>query len=255
MSAYKIRIFPTETTTLDDYAAACTLADENAVYGAVVTDELGRLLYAPHGEVAATVLHNAKEVCDYIRDKEFVYGHAPINPAFNHNAKTVSCDRLVDWVMFKCGYLAQPVKHGKCVTSPGLTNWCMDNGFEKITSVEDLLPGDVVFIRANAAGNPEHTFIYAGKGPEAGTHYRYDAGKVERIRSTQPSCEPISDFMYGYRAPAVKPAFMPAPSFKYNGVPFSELKTQARVEGNDITYTLPDGLELTVKYEFSPSMV
>ncbi|MBR5881192.1 MAG: hypothetical protein IKZ16_05845, partial [Clostridia bacterium] len=252
MATYKVRLSPTVEECIDDYAAACKLADENAVYGAVVTDALGTLLYAPHGEVAATVLYHAKEVCDYIRDLEFVYGHAPINPVFNHNAKTVSCDRLVDWIYFKCGYMAQPVKHGKCVSSPGLTNWCIDNGFEKITSIEDLIPGDIIFTRASAAGDPLHTFVHAGKSAEQGMYYRYDAGKVERIRSTQPSCEPICDFMYAYRAPAVKPSFMPTLSFKYDGVPFSQLKTEARCEGNDITYTLPDGLELTVKYEFFP---
>ena len=251
MSSYKIRVSPTQTVMLDDYAAACALADENAVYGAIVTDPLGKLLYAPCGEVAATILYNAKRVCDYTRDKEFVYGHAPVNPAYNHNARTVSCDRLVDWVMFECGYLAQPVKHGACVMSPQLTNWCIDNGFEKICSVEELQPGDVVFTRPSEKGHPLHTFIHAGKG-EDGNYYRYDAGKVERIRSTQPSCEPLNDFMYGYRAPAVKPAFMPGPSFKYDGVPFSELEVEARAEGNDLIYTMPDGLELTVRYEFYP---
>ena len=76
MSSYKIRLSPTNTVEADNYTTACALADERAVYGAVVTDTLGRLLYAPHGEVAATILHNAKEVCDFIRDHEFVYGHA-----------------------------------------------------------------------------------------------------------------------------------------------------------------------------------
>jgi len=253
MSTYTIRLSPTQTVGQDDYSAACALADANAIYGAVVTDSLGKLLYAPHGEVAAAVLYNAKVVCDTIRDQEFVYGHAPINPAYNHNARTVSCDRLVDWVMFNCGYVDQPVKHGKCVESPGLTNWCIDHGFEKITSVEELRPGDIVFTRENAAGHPRHTFIHAGKSAEEGMYYRYDAGRVERIRSTQPSCEPLNDFMYGYRAPAVKPAFMPTLSFRYNGIPFSELEVHAEAEGNDLIYTLPDGLELTVRYEFYPA--
>ena len=204
MSSYKIRISPTETTTLDDYTAACALADQNAVYGAVVTDRLGQMIYAPHGEVAAAVLHHAKWVCDYIRDREFVYGDAPINPAFNHDARIISCDRVVDWVMFRCGYENQPVSHGECVCGPGLVDWCDRNGLIKITSTADLLPGDVVFTKPNADGYPQHTFIHAGKADEEGMYYRYDAGKVERIRSTQPSCEPINDFMYGYRAPAVR---------------------------------------------------
>lgn len=204
MCAYSIRITPEQSIDSDDYSAACALADQNAVYGAVVTDRLGQMVYAPCGEVAAAVLHHAKWVCDYIRDLEFVYGDAPINPAFNHDARIISCDRLVDWVMFRCGYEDQPVAHGACVCGPGLVDWCVANGFIKITSVTDLCPGDIVFTRANDDGYPEHTFIHAGKASEEGMYYRYDAGKVERIRSTQPSCEPINDFMYGYRATAVR---------------------------------------------------
>ena len=203
MCAYRIRISPTHAVDLDDYVAACTLAKQNAVYGGLVTDDHGHLLYAPYGEVAAAVLHHAKWVCDYIRDHEFVYGDAPINPAFNHDARIISCDRLVDWVMFRCGYEDQPVAHGECVCGPGLVDWCDRNGFIKITSGADLLPGDVVFTKPNAEGYPQHTFIYAGKADEAGLSYRYDAGSVARIRSTQPSCEPLNDFLVGYRSPAL----------------------------------------------------
>ena len=175
------------------------------LYGAAVYDNKGMLCYAAGGEVSSALLFHAKCICDYIRDKEFDYGHAPINPAFNHDARIVSCDRLMDWILYRAGYTDQPYIHGKCVSGPGLTDWCIAQGFTRIDSVEELCPGDVVFIRANAAGHPEHTFMHAGKGAEEGTYYRYDAGKVERIRSTQPSCEPINDFMYAYRAPSVRP--------------------------------------------------
>ncbi len=252
MSAYKIRLNPTETVTCDDFSEARALADANRMYGAIVTDELGKLLYAPDGEIAATILHNGKIVCDYIRDNAFVYGHAPINPAFNHDARIVSCDRLVDWILFKSGIMDQPVKHGKCCSGPPLTNWCISHGFKKIETVEELEPGDVVFVRPSEQGHPLHVFIHAGRSAEEGMYYRYDAGSNVRIRSTQPSCEVINDFMYGYRAPAVMPAFDPKPSFKYDGVPFAWIKTENVAEDDRITYILPDGLQLAVHYEFLP---
>ncbi len=252
MSVYKIRLNPTETVTREDFAEACALADEHFVYGAIVTDEWGKLLYAPKGEISATILHNGKWVCDYIRDNAFVYGHAPINPAFNHDARIVSCDRLVDWILFRSGIVDQPVKHGKCCSGPPLTNWCIDHGFKKIETIEELEPGDVVFVRPSDKGHPLHVFIHAGKSPEEGQYYRYDAGSNVRIRSTQPSCEPISDFMYGYRAPAVMASCDPKPSFKYDGVPFAWIKTENVAEDDKITYILPDGVQLAVHYQFLP---
>ncbi len=252
MSEFKVRLNPTETVTCADYAEACALADANYLYGAIVTDAWGKLLYAPKGEVSATILYNGKWVCDYIRDNAFVYGHAPINPAFNHDARIVSCDRLVDWILFRSGIVDQPVKHGKCCSGPPLTNWCIEHGFKKIETVEELEPGDVVFVRPSEKGDPLHVFIHAGKGEEEGKYYRYDGGSNVRIRSTQPSCEPISDFMYGYRAPAVMPSFDPKPSFTYDGVPFAWIRTENETANDRITYTLPDGLQLTVVYEFLP---
>ncbi len=252
MSVFKVRLNPTETVTREDYAEACALADANYLYGAIVTDELGKLLYAPHGEVSATLLYNGKIVCDYVRDNAFVYGHAPINPAFNHDARIVSCDRLVDWILFKSGIVDQPVKHGKCCSGPPLTNWCIDHGFRKIESIEELEPGDVVFVRPSDKGHPLHVFMHAGKGEEEGMYYRYDGGTNARLRSTQPSCEPINDFMYAYRAPAVMPSFEPRPSFTYDGVPFAWIKTENTSTDDSITYTLPDGVQLTVRYEFLP---
>ena len=188
-----------EEQTFSTFADAAAYAAENRLYGSCVYAEDGTVLYAPDGYPAAQILYEAKRVCDYVRDEEFNYGDAPINPAFNHDAKLVSCDRLVDWVLYRIGFTDQPESHGMCVSGPGLTQWCADQGFEKIESVSDLRPGDIVFVREMRKGIPAHVFIHAGKGERSGMYYRYDCGKVERIRSTQPSCEVITDFMFAYR--------------------------------------------------------
>jgi len=174
-------------------------ADENAIYGSIVTDSNYDCIYAPYSEVSSEILYQAKIVCDFIRDAGFSYGNAPINPAFNYDALLVSCDRLVDWVLYRVGYTDQPYANGKCVSGPGLTNWCIDQGFSKISKLSDVKPGDIIFTRPNPNGDPLHTYICAGEVESDNLSYRYDAGSDKRIQSTQPSYEANTDFMYAYR--------------------------------------------------------
>ncbi len=271
MASYQARIghqngkpVLTACSTLEEAKA---LAEQHKLVGGQVVDELGRYVWAPHGELTAQLLYAGKWITDYVRDNDFVYGHAPVNLAWDHSAKTISCDRLVDWILFEAGYTDQIVQHGPCCSSPALTNWCIAHGFEKIERIEDLEPGDVIFTRPSPAGDPLHTFLHAGKGEEEGMYYRYDCGSRNRIRCTndegfgpdysaytggQPFCEPLTDFMYGYRPKKLKKKLAPGLSFLYDGVPFSQLNCAVKAVGNDITYILPDGLELTVKTEFFP---
>ena len=125
MSLYTVRSAPDTTraalTVFSTLEQAIAFADANVLYGAAVYDNKGMLCYAAGGEVSSALLFHAKCICDYIRDKEFDYGHAPINPAFNHDARIVSCDRLMDWILYRAGYTDQPYIHGKCVSGPGLT--------------------------------------------------------------------------------------------------------------------------------------
>lgn len=185
----------------EDYESAKNYCDEYAVYGAIICNSKKECIYTPYTEVGSEILYQAKIVCDFIRDDHFKYGDAPINPAFDYTAHKVSCDRLVDWVLYRVGFTDQPYQSGKCVSGPGLTNWCIEQNFKIITKISDLQPGDIIFIRANAKGHPEHTFIFAGG--EGGSFFRYDAGSDTRIQSTQPSYEPIDLFMYAYRAPGM----------------------------------------------------
>ena len=197
---FKVRTMPDVWQDVNDYKKAVEMADEAYVYGSKVVEETGLCVYSPIGEAASELLCHAKKICDYIRDMEFEYGNAPINPAMNHDARLVSCDRLVGWALYNMGYTDQPEFMGLCVEGPTLVNFCIRHGFEKVERVEDLEAGDIVFVRPNSMGYPRHTFIHAGTSDtDPAMHYRYDAGRVERIRSTQPSLEPLGDFMYAYR--------------------------------------------------------
>ncbi|MCQ2430828.1 MAG: alpha-galactosidase [Clostridia bacterium] len=201
---------------------------------------------------AARVLEEAQWVCDYVRDHGFSYGDAPINPAIDCTAGIVSCDRMVGWVLYRLGWTDQPRVQGLCVSGPGLGDWCADHGFARIDSIDDLQPGDIVFTNPIPPANcPGHTFIHAGAA-EDGLSYRYDCGKVERIRSTQPSLEPVTGFMYAYRPAEPKHFIEPGLSFLYDGVPFSELDKRVEKTDDAVIYTLPDGLVLTCEIRRYP---
>lgn len=232
-----------EIKEFENFSEAQNFADEYFYLGTCIKEN-DNTIYAPYGECRAKILRLSKEITDYVRDHEFVYGNAPINPAIDHEAKIVSCDRFVSWVLYKLGYTDQPYIQGLCVSGPGLTNWCIDHGFERIDNLCDMLPGDIAFTKKNSIDCPGHTFIFAGKEKNGENFYRYDCGKLSRIRSTQPSCEEITneEFMYGYRIREYSEYITPSFSFKYDGVPFEEVeKTIERTE-NTVKYTLYDGI-------------
>lgn len=242
ITMYTVRISGAEPKIFEKYEDAVKFTDENIRYGCTVEDGERNLLYAPFGKTAADILYEVKQICDYVRDNEFNYGDAPINPAVDCGAKLVSCDRLVGWALYRIGYTDQPESHGLCVSGPQLTEWCARHGFRKIDSVDELIPGDIVFVNMNRWECPGHVFIFASKSDKEGEYYRYDCGKTERIRSTQPSLEPINGFMYGYRVRPVGDEITPSLSFTYDGKPFEEVRKNVEVSEDKITYTMSDGL-------------
>lgn len=160
-------------------------------------------------------MREGKWVADYVRENGFTYGDAPVNPAMNCDAKLVSCDRLVGWVLYRVGqnnpkyasYTDQIESHGIFVygqygSERDFTTWCENHNFKKIENMLDLQAGDIVFVipKHTAAGTlyPGHVFMCAGP-TESGTFYRYDGGSNQRIKSVQPFNEPINEFMYAYR--------------------------------------------------------
>ena len=151
------------------------------------------------------LLSEAKSVTDYARNNNFAYGDAPLNPAINHDAKLVSCDRCVGWFYYNMGYTNQPESHGLVVSQ--FPSWCEQNGFKRINSINDLKAGDIVFVNPDSNGSPKHVFLL-GNPVGNGIWERYDCGSVERIRLTgqysgyqsQPFKEGIGGFMFAYRA-------------------------------------------------------
>ncbi len=192
---------PVGTAFRDPYQtleSAQKMCDRMAVQGYRVVSSTGEVVYTPYTEWQCDILRECKWVTDYVRENNFTYGDAAINPAISHNDKKVSCDRLVCWVMYRMGYTNQPRTQGVVVSA--MASWCERNKFERITRVEDLQPGDIVLVNWNGS-YPAHTFIHAGESNTPGQYYRYDCGSNARIQSVQPSCEPLTGFWRAYRAP------------------------------------------------------
>lgn len=174
---------------------------ENRVHWAYVYYEQFKGTFSPSEDVNSeglvqAFLEEAQKVADYVKENEFNYGNAQINPAIDDSEKLVSCDRYVGWVLYNMGFTDQPEKQG--LTVHVLRDYCLDKGWEEINSVNELQAGDIVF--SEYRGDPYgHTFICAGPADRDGYWIRYDCGSQERIRSQQPFTEPINGFTKAIR--------------------------------------------------------
>jgi hypothetical protein len=192
--------------------------------GYVVYDSNGKFVYTPATSLnASKILWEAKIVADYQRDNQWKYGDASVNPFYDKSQKIVSCDRYVGWVLGNAGYInGQPATRG--LPLPGhnldlnygsLETFLKLNGFTKITNMSEVKAGDIVFVgyctnhtylAPQYRSYPQHVFIAASNYSSNGQTYRYDAGSDARIRSTQPSYEPLNyssnPFRFAYRAPS-----------------------------------------------------
>ena len=219
------------------------------------------------------IMEQAQVVSDYMRKNRFIYGDAAINPAHNWGAldpslasdpseKIVSCDRFVDWVLYRVGFTDQIYDHGMTVRS--LVPWCQEHNFAKITSVSSLKAGDIVFVNPDSAGYAKHVFLCASSRDSSGRYLRYDAGSNDRITGTtgtevtagrQPFREGISGFMYAYRPNVSK---LPQTNTKVYAKP--EATDALPVEGAQTLFTKADitwqgGAELyTVPYKYQPGI-
>lgn len=188
----------------------------NAETTAPVTEEEAPVVdeWTPptYEELVDRLMTEGKVIADFIREKNFIYGDAQINPAINWRTlnvteaidpkeRIVACDRMVSWILFRAGFIDQDYRHGI-----DLYRYFEEHDFEKIETTRTIQAGDIVFVNPDAKGNPGHVFMCAGKNK------RYDGGSNERINGSkgpQPFSEPIGNFVVAYRP---NPAKMPNPS-------------------------------------------
>lgn len=184
-------------SSLDKAIKRC---DTQKQFGYRVANEKGEIVYTPYSLLQCNLLREGKYVTEYARSERFKYGDSCTNPGINHRPHRTSCDRLVDWILYRAGFTDQPLIQG-CIVA-NLHEWCRDMGFERITRMEDLQAGDIIFVRPAADGGPQHVFMLA-EDEEGGHALRYDHGSDSRIMSKQPTNEPIcygdAPFLFAYR--------------------------------------------------------
>ena len=187
--------------SLDEARAAC---DKQKKYGYRVSDENGDVVYSPYSLLQCDLLREGHYITEYARKTGFKYGDSCTNPGINHRPLRTSCDRLVDWILYRAGFTDQPLVQG-CVVS-NLIEWCRSKGFEKLTDINELRAGDVIFVRPDKNGSPQHVFMLASDVGKNGYALRYDHGSDTRINSKQPTSEPVSrpeaPFICAYRPSA-----------------------------------------------------
>ncbi len=216
--------------TFDTYEDALAYATkyEVAVLGYAVYDQDGKFLGGLYSELVTNLLYNAKHVTDYVRINGYKYGNASVNPAITYKRrlygvdngeKIVSCDRLVDWILYDTGFIDQPNEMGMHINAYmdptyGMMGWCIAHDFIKIEREEDLQAGDLVFTGRSKPNDPNfaaHVYLFAGRCSDDDNrlYYRYDGGADDRLmcngrflaynRVGQPFKEPIGEFVVGYR--------------------------------------------------------
>ncbi len=237
----------TEVYTYESLDEAMAHAKEPymAATGYAVYSEDGEFLGGEFDELVTTLMYNGKHVCDYVKMEKYTYGNASMNPAVNYHKRLessrpfaakkerlVSCDRLVDWILYDSGFKDQPTDTGMHINAYmdpiyGSMGWCERMGFEKITSKRDLRAGDIVFVKPTKPDDPNfaaHVFMLSAKAEGSrDQYYRYDGGSVDRIqcigsfasysRTGQPTKEGISSFVVAYR-PVASALTEPLPSQK-----------------------------------------
>ena len=201
---YEDRLHLPEDNVLGDAFATLENAkrrcDSKKQYGYRVANEKGEIVYTPYTLLQSNLLREGKYITEYARAERFKYGDSCTNPGINHRPHRTSCDRLVDWILYRAGFTDQPTIQGYVVVN--LHPWLREIGFEKITRIEDLRAGDIVFVNPAADGGPTHVYMMASDA-ENGNSLRYDHGSDTRIMSRQPSSEPVSHghapFLFAYR--------------------------------------------------------
>jgi hypothetical protein len=207
---YEDRLHLPEDNVLGDVISSLETAikrcDRQKQYGYRVANEKGEIVYTPYSLLQCNLLREGKYITEYARAERFKYGDSCTNPGINHRPHRTSCDRLVDWILYRAGFTDQPIVQG-CVVS-NLHGWCREMGFERITRIEDLQAGDIIFVNPHPSdGGPQHVFMLA-EDESGGTALRYDHGSDSRIMSKQPTDEPVSygnaPFLFAYRPVATE---------------------------------------------------
>ena len=195
-----------EVYASDDLEEAKLFADMNAHTGYSVFDASGNVIYSKYSQKVTDLLKACRKISDKLIVDGFKLGVAPKNPAFDDSAKLIAADTFVGWVLYESGYRGgQPEDTGLVFNEPGshgnLVDFCIANGLTKITNIDDVKTGDIVFYSKTEEGAtyPDSVCIVASDLFEDDSQYLYDLSNVEDLSEMQPMRQPLISFMFAYR--------------------------------------------------------
>ena len=131
----------------------------------------------------------------YVSDEGSAQKHKYPEEGEPENQRYVDCSAYVSWVLLKAGYDMGGVLSS---SNSSLGAYGKEKGWEIIESTDDLKPGDICFWGGNLNGqDPYHVNIFVEESE--GSHYFYDCGSTNSIRSKDPIAYSLSNFGYAFR--------------------------------------------------------
>lgn len=149
---------------------------------------------------SADILEVAKEIHD--KYNYCVYSQKGTQIPFAEDEPSYDCSSYVSFVLYSCGFEEEMKGHQH--TASTLKVWCEQKGWEKITNISDLQPGDILFYANGSNGGIGHVDLFYEDANDPYT-YVYSGGSTNSIRSNGPSMQSLTSmkFYCGYRPEGV----------------------------------------------------
>lgn len=178
-------------TTLQEYAEYSQYTTDQRI--SIAKNIFGTKAFPSTGNGSGAILEKAEEIMQYMikNNYDYVQGNVvPLEDNEKKNGKRVDCSSFVCWVLYRCGY-TDAHSGGHQLNTDSLPPYLENKKFKKVTSLNDLKEGDIVFF-------PGHVQIYAGKN-SSGTRQYINAGVAPKGQNLYQTYEPTG-FLYAYRA-------------------------------------------------------
>lgn len=146
----------------------------------------------------AGLVEIAKQCHDALANGNFHYGATSGGIPIDVNSDTqVDCSGYISWVLYEAGYTemegSQHTTHNYSLGEFG-----QSKGWDIITNVDDIQPGDICFYRGSLdGGDPQHVNICVGV--DNGEYVFYDCGSNSAISAIDPIRYDMSSFGYAFR--------------------------------------------------------
>ena len=197
--------------------------ETDGVYGPNTKKALETAYNARGTLTVPKILSGSKDVMDTARVERYTYGDSHAIPPTSD--KVISCDRMIDKMLWDAGYTDQ--RPGGEVVST-LDGWLTKHGFVRSTSPKDIKKGSILLVKAKSSKTITHAFVVVRFDPDTWKTDRYDAGTQKRIETVQP----LKNVAWAYKkddiivynlpeepTPTPKPEPKPEPKPKTNWKP------------------------------------